>query len=234
VTDLILIYVSVTSSASVVRWLTLHSWTLNSSYEWLTTLLNWTELSNGCSLTTQLRLPHESRMIKLSWTELTSKRTECNSPCLTVPLLFCSYPLQQERAYWTGVQQWIIPCLFVAEGTYLLNRCLAMVIFITIFAHITEQHVKCMHCHHRMARPQVAGAEDGLELWRVAVKILDKQSATADKWRHCSSLWNVTQGLGLWRILWDDLSKRKWTWGFPHGILAVSTGQVHWHQLQVK
>jgi hypothetical protein len=35
VTNLILIYESVTSSASVVRWLTLHSWTLNCSYEWL-------------------------------------------------------------------------------------------------------------------------------------------------------------------------------------------------------
>jgi hypothetical protein len=30
VTDLVLIYESITSSASVVRWLTLHSWTLNS------------------------------------------------------------------------------------------------------------------------------------------------------------------------------------------------------------
>jgi hypothetical protein len=30
VTDLVLIYKSVTSSASIVRWLTLHSWTLNS------------------------------------------------------------------------------------------------------------------------------------------------------------------------------------------------------------
>jgi hypothetical protein len=41
VTDLVLIYESVTSSASVFRWLTLHSWTLNSLtnesqwiYEW--------------------------------------------------------------------------------------------------------------------------------------------------------------------------------------------------------
>jgi hypothetical protein len=33
VIDFVLIYESVTSSASVVRWLTLHSWTLNYSYE---------------------------------------------------------------------------------------------------------------------------------------------------------------------------------------------------------
>jgi hypothetical protein len=48
-TDLVLIYESITSSASVVRWLTLHSWTLNFwillrlnhwTHEW--TLLNWT------------------------------------------------------------------------------------------------------------------------------------------------------------------------------------------------
>jgi hypothetical protein len=34
-TDLVLIYKSVTSAAIVVRWLTLHSWTLNYSYEWI-------------------------------------------------------------------------------------------------------------------------------------------------------------------------------------------------------
>jgi hypothetical protein len=40
VTDLVLIYESVTSSASVVHWLTLHSWTLNSleNDEWKTTI----------------------------------------------------------------------------------------------------------------------------------------------------------------------------------------------------
>jgi hypothetical protein len=35
VTDLVLIYESVPSSASVARWLTLHSWTLSYSYEWI-------------------------------------------------------------------------------------------------------------------------------------------------------------------------------------------------------
>jgi hypothetical protein len=33
-----------------------------------------------------------------------------------------------------------------------------------------------MPCHHRMARPQVEGAEEGLDLWSAAGKILDKQS----------------------------------------------------------
>jgi hypothetical protein len=40
VTGLVLIYESVTSSASVVRWLTLHSWTLSYSYEWIDEFTN--------------------------------------------------------------------------------------------------------------------------------------------------------------------------------------------------
>jgi hypothetical protein len=43
VTDLVLIYESVTSSASVVRWLTLHSWTLNF---WIVLRLIWGALSD--------------------------------------------------------------------------------------------------------------------------------------------------------------------------------------------
>jgi hypothetical protein len=46
VTDLVLIYESVTSSASVVRWLTRHSWTLNSlaNAEWLNSQKSESEL----------------------------------------------------------------------------------------------------------------------------------------------------------------------------------------------
>jgi hypothetical protein len=73
VTDLVLIYESVTSSAFVVCWLTLHRWTLNFS-RILLWLNHWTPL----------RMPNDW----ISWTELTSKRTEYKSPCLTVPLLF--------------------------------------------------------------------------------------------------------------------------------------------------
>ena len=32
-----------------------------------------------------------------------------------------------------------------------------------------------------MARPQVADGEDGLEIWRVAVDMLNKQSPTANR-----------------------------------------------------
>jgi hypothetical protein len=39
-------------------------------------------------------------------------------------------------------------------------------------------HVKWVHC---MARPQVADGGDGLQIWRVAANILNKQSRTIDK-----------------------------------------------------
>jgi hypothetical protein len=73
VTDLDPIYESVTSSASIVRRLTLHSWTLNS----LT--------SDECRTTAH------SSLTGMNWTNsfITSGRTEYKSPCLTVPLLLC-------------------------------------------------------------------------------------------------------------------------------------------------
>jgi hypothetical protein len=36
-------------------------------------------------------------------------------------------------------------------------------------------------CHYGMARPQVADGGGDLQIWRVAVNILNKQSRTADK-----------------------------------------------------
>jgi hypothetical protein len=36
-------------------------------------------------------------------------------------------------------------------------------------------------CHHETAVPQVTAGGDGLQLWRVASNILNKQSRTADK-----------------------------------------------------
>jgi hypothetical protein len=41
-------------------------------------------------------------------------------------------------------------------------------------------YVKWVHCHHGMARPLVADRGDGLQIWRVAANMLNKQSRTAD------------------------------------------------------
>jgi hypothetical protein len=54
-------------------------------------------------------------------------------------------------------------------------------------------HVKWVHCHHSMVRPRVADRGDGLQIWRVAVNMLNKQSRTAD------SGWSSS--LGAWRGL---------------------------------
>jgi hypothetical protein len=47
-------------------------------------------------------------------------------------------------------------------------------------------HVRWVPCHHGMARPQVADGGDGLQIWRVAANILNKQSRTTDKGRSSS------------------------------------------------
>jgi len=49
-----------------------------------------------------------------------------------------------------------------------------------------EIHVRCVPCHHGMARPQVADGGEGTQIWRVAANILNKQSRTANKgWSSC-------------------------------------------------
>jgi hypothetical protein len=68
-----------------------------------------------------------------------------------------------------------------------------------------------------MTRPQVADGGDGLQIWRVAANILNKQSQTADSgWssnlglgvglttpdrKRISFLGNVKKGLGLGQVL---------------------------------
>jgi hypothetical protein len=42
-------------------------------------------------------------------------------------------------------------------------------------------HVKWVCCHHGMARPKVADRGEGLQIWRAAANILNKQSRTADR-----------------------------------------------------
>jgi hypothetical protein len=97
VTDLVLIYESVTSSASVVRWLTLHSyWTLSS-------------LKNDeCRIITVLRIPSEEcRMTSYLWMNSVERshvsslynfgRTEYKSPRVTVSLPLHAYSLSWKR-----------------------------------------------------------------------------------------------------------------------------------------
>jgi hypothetical protein len=51
-------------------------------------------------------------------------------------------------------------------------------------------HVKWVPCHHGMARTQAADGGDGLQLRKVAVNKLNKQSQTADKG------WSLNLGIG--------------------------------------
>jgi hypothetical protein len=44
---------------------------------------------------------------------------------------------------------------------------------------VPKDHVRRVPCHHGMARHQVAGGGNGLQIWRVAANILNKQSRTA-------------------------------------------------------
>jgi hypothetical protein len=51
-------------------------------------------------------------------------------------------------------------------------------------------HVMWGDCHHGMAHPRVADGGDGLQIWKVAVNTLNKQSRTADKG------WSFSLGTG--------------------------------------
>jgi hypothetical protein len=50
--------------------------------------------------------------------------------------------------------------------------------------------VRWVPCHHSMVRPQVADGGDGLQIWRVAANIWNKQLRTAEQGRSSS--------LGVW------------------------------------
>jgi hypothetical protein len=52
--------------------------------------------------------------------------------------------------------------------------------------------VSWVPCHHGMARPQVADGGDGLQIWRVAANIFNKQSRSVDK--GCPPAWGLGVG----------------------------------------
>jgi hypothetical protein len=50
-----------------------------------------------------------------------------------------------------------------------------------VILYLRTPYVKCVVCHHGMARPQVANESDGLQIWRVVANILNKQPRVADE-----------------------------------------------------
>jgi hypothetical protein len=82
-----------------------------------------------------------------------------------------------------------------------------------------------------MARLWIRDVGDGLQIWRLPANVLDKQSRTAEKewsyslrvrrWINFSPLQtvflrNVTQGLEITRIIWNDLGNWKLLRGLEH------------------
>jgi hypothetical protein len=51
------------------------------------------------------------------------------------------------------------------------------------------QNIRWVLCHHGMAHPQVADGGEGLQTWRVAANILNKQTRTAD------NVWSSSLGV---------------------------------------
>jgi hypothetical protein len=106
-TNLVLSYESVTSSASVVRWLTLHSWTLDfprMTYDWIIEL-SWTELNPRMTAPLRMRWVESESYIttdgpspRLSWNKA---HIWCLRPdfyyCQTVAVLLMSGALSDER-----------------------------------------------------------------------------------------------------------------------------------------
>jgi hypothetical protein len=104
VTDLVLIYESVTSSASVVHWLTLHSWTLNS----LTNESLFT--TNDSSTNESRRLLVDGSLLRMNYMSFYNLvRTAERTLPWTVHLCYSVCPLSRESAYQTVVWQWTIP-----------------------------------------------------------------------------------------------------------------------------
>jgi len=48
-------------------------------------------------------------------------------------------------------------------------------------------------CHHGMTRPRVTDGGDGLQIWRVAANVSNKQSRTADM--GSPPAWGLVEGL---------------------------------------
>jgi hypothetical protein len=63
-------------------------------------------------------------------------------------------------------------------------------LYLLIYCYDHFPMLSWVHCHHGMARPRVTDRGDGLQIWRVAANMLNKQSRTAD------SGWSSSLGVG--------------------------------------
>jgi hypothetical protein len=66
--------------------------------------------------------------------------------------------------------------------------------------------------------------------WEYAKQILLTICWLVTSFKHHIILQNVTKGLTLGWMLWNDLSHRKWTWVLELGMSGVSIGQGLWKQ----
>jgi hypothetical protein len=64
-------------------------------------------------------------------------------------------------------------------GSKSSEKLSARLVFRIYTAGMGGDHVRWVPCHHGTARPQ--DGEDGLQIWRVAVNVLNKQSRATDK-----------------------------------------------------
>jgi hypothetical protein len=100
-----------------------------------------------------------------------------------------------------------------------------------------------------MEHPQVAHGGDALQVWRVAVYILNNQPQAADKvWssslgvglttlqhKKTSLLRKIIRSLGPGGIPWvNNLSERNWIYDLVLGMLEVCIAQVHSGQWRKK
>jgi hypothetical protein len=108
------------------------------------------------------------------------------------------------------------------------------------FTGLRDIHVKWVACHHGMARPRVADGGEGLQVWRVAANILNKQSRTADKgWSSSlgigrglttphrktrNTLRNVTKGIGIGQNRWKNYFRHLLN---VHGVNDVRQTEIH-------
>jgi hypothetical protein len=113
VTDLVLIYESVTSSASLVRWLILHSWTLT---VWILLRLDewFNEFTNELSFVTRGE-PKRERYLEL------------------FVCYYLFHPLLRNVSLASCCLTMDYSASIRCAGTYLRNRCLGVVIFVTMY-----------------------------------------------------------------------------------------------------